>query len=166
MTDPQLAPDAEKRAQEFVAELDALLDEKPPDDWYWFQQRAMELSEPHWLFIDARLPKLSAARVMLQRTETLERENEVLRLAICPDGSLTDLDDLIDHAAELNLAESDMGKLLNPEQRMLEENTALRGLLEDLVGLARSAMKDANRDGCEYEIDEELKEALAAMGDA
>ena len=78
-SDPQLTPDAEKRAQEFVAELDALLDEKPPDDWYWFQQRAMELSEPHWLFIDARLPKLSAARVMLQRTETLERENKALR---------------------------------------------------------------------------------------
>ena len=56
---------------------------------------------------------------------------------------------------------------MTPDAEALErENKALRGLLEDLVGLARSAMKDANRDGCEYEIDEELKEALAALGDA
>ena len=108
---------------------------------------------------------------MTPDAEALERENKALRLAICPDGSLTDLDDLIDHAAELNLAESNMGKLLNPEQRMLEENKALRGLLREARHrIYDNAAKYGGGGGEPTIVSNETRAFLAiidaAMGDA
>ena len=42
----------------------------------------------------------------------------------------------------------------------------LRDALEDLICLASAAMSQANRDGGEYDVDEELREARAALAKA
>jgi hypothetical protein len=44
------------------------------------------------------------------------------------------------------------------------ENERLRAALEDLIPLAEAAMREANRDGAEYDTDAELREARRAIG--
>lgn len=95
-------------------------------------------------------------------SEALREEVDKLRRAICPDGSIADTDELVEHAAELNLCETKLGMLCNPEQRMLEENERLGNRVRDLEdwmrkqaghGTGCNAVGFTDDDGCFHEGD-------------
>jgi len=50
--------------------------------------------------------------------------------------------------------------------RLIAAAPELLEALADLIGLAKAAMGEANRDGAEYEIEEELSTARAAIAKA
>lgn len=50
--------------------------------------------------------------------------------------------------------------------RLITAAPELLKALRDLIGLAASAMVQANRDGADYDIDAELKDASAALAKA
>lgn len=53
--------------------------------------------------------------------------------------------------------------LAESRHEIMAERDRLREALGDLMGLAEQAMREANRDGAEYDIAESLAEARAAL---
>lgn len=58
---------------------------------------------------------------------------------------------------------TDIDDLDDCQEPWRSEIERLRKELGDLIGLAEAAMRDANRDGAEYDINEELTDAREAL---
>jgi hypothetical protein len=72
---------------------------------------------------------------------------------------------LFDKCYEAPLPSEDQDEA-NANAHLIAAAPDLFEALEDLAGLARAAMLDANRGGCEYEVDGELADARAALAKA